>query len=156
VTGWLVLALVVLTAGVATAGFATVTRSGQSAASTTVRAREPQRAATVVTGSPAIASASAARALLAAAPSVVLVGAGNQADVVAAAAIARRAHAPLLLLPASGTAGQVAALRSTIRALAPSAVLALGVARRSLAADLPGVQLGAAARGLLVPAGAAP
>ncbi|HEY2314372.1 MAG TPA: hypothetical protein VGH96_12210 [Streptosporangiaceae bacterium] len=155
-TGWLVLALVVLTAGVATAGFATVTRSGQSAASTTVRAREPQRAATVVTGSPAIASASAARALLAAAPSVVLVGAGNQADVAAAAAIARRAHAPLLLLPASGTAGQVAALRSTIRALAPSAVLALGVARRSLAADLPGVHLVAAASALPVTAAAAP
>jgi hypothetical protein len=166
VTGWLVLTLIVAAATVATAGLVAVARSGQSAASTAVRAREPATAATVLTGSPAIATADEARALLTAAPSAVVAGTSSHAGLVAAAAIARRAHAPLLLMPASSAgstpaqvaqvAAQVAALRAAITALHPAAVLAVGVARTVLAADLPGVRLVSAASALPVTTAAAP
>jgi hypothetical protein len=153
---WLVLGLVLLAAAVATAGLVAVARPGKPAASVAVRAREPQAAASVLTGSPAEASTSAARALLARAPAVIVASTASRADVVAAAAIARQAHAPVLLMPAIATAAQVAALRSTISALGPSAVLAIGVARRSLAADLPRVHLVTAARALPVTTAATP
>jgi hypothetical protein len=154
-TAWIVLTLVVVLGAVATGGLIAVARSGQSAASIVVRAREPRSAVTVVAGSPAIASASAARALLSAAPAAVVAGTASRAGVVAAAAIARRAHAPLLLLPARPTAAQLTALRSAIKALGPSAVLAAGVARAALAADLPGVRVVSAASALPVTAAAA-
>ncbi len=169
--GWMVLALVVVAATVATAGLVAVARSGRPAASAAVRSREPVTAVTVLTGSPAIASADEARALLTTTPSAVVASASSRADVLAAAGIARRAHAPLLLMPAASAstaaaqpaaqvaaqvAGQVAALRDAIRALHPAAVLAVGVARSALAADLPGVRLVSTASALPATAAATP
>jgi hypothetical protein len=153
---WLVLGLVLLATAVATAGVVAVTRSSPSAASVSVRASELQAATSVLSGSPAGASASAARTLLAAAPAAIVASTASRADLVTAAAIARRAHAPMLLIPPAASTAQVAALRSTIRVLAPSAVLAIGVARRTLAADLPGVHLVTASSGLPVTTAAAP
>ena len=168
--GWLVLALIVVVATVATAGLVAVARSGRPAPSTAVRAREPVTAATVVAGSPVIASAEIARALLAAAPAAVVASAGSRADVLAAAGIARRVHAPLLLVPvadagattqpasqlATEAAAQVAALRGAIRALHPAVVLAVGVPRAALAADLPGVRLVSSVSALPATTAAAP
>jgi hypothetical protein len=170
VTGWLVLALVVVAATVATAGLVAVTRPVQSAARIVVRGREPATAATVLAGSPAVASADEARALLAGAPSAVVADPGRNADVVAAAGIARRAHAPLLLMPAPAAPGtslagsqgaaalaaQIAALRAAIKALHPTAVLAVGVSRSVLAADLPGVRVVSTASALPATTAAAP
>jgi hypothetical protein len=156
---WLVLGLVLLAAAVATAGVVTLQRSGQSAAraaSGVVRARVPQAAAAVLTGSPEIASAGTARALLVRAPSVVVASQASRANVVAAGAIARRAHAPMVLLPATATTAQVSALRDTIKALGPSAVLGIGVARHALAADLPGIRIVASATALPTVTAAAP
>jgi hypothetical protein len=150
-TGWLVLGLVMLAATVAIAGIVSVTRSGQSAATTvSLRAREPLQATSVVGGSPAIASASAARTLLTTAPAAVVASTASRADLVAAGAIAVRAHAPMLLVPPVADAAQLAVLRSTIRALAPSAVLAIGMTRRTMEAELPGVHLVTSAGGLPV------
>jgi hypothetical protein len=154
--GWLAVGIVVLAAAVTIAGVVTVTRSGESAASASLRPREPQAVTSVLTGSPAVASASAARALIATAPGVVLASTASRADLVAADAIALRAHVPLLLIPPVAAAADVSALRSTVRALAPSAVLAIGVARRTLAADLPRVHLVTAASGLPAITAAAP
>jgi hypothetical protein len=176
VAGWMVLALIVVAATVATAGLVAVARSGRSAASTAVRGREPVAAATVITGSPVIASADEARALLAAAPSAIVANVGSRADVLAAAGIARRAHAPLLLMPAGSRPGQsatqlagqtaaeaaaqvaaqMAAVRGAIRALHPAAVLAVGVPRSAVAADLPGVRLVSTASALPATMAAAP
>jgi len=138
--GWLAFGMVVLTAAVATAGVVTVTRSGKPAAHVTLRAREPVAATSVLTGTPAIASAGAARALFETAPAIILASTADHADLVAASAVALRAHAPLLLIPPVATAAEVSALRGAIRALTPSAVLAIGVAQRTLAADLPHVR----------------
>jgi hypothetical protein len=156
-TGWLVLGIVMLVAAVIIAGIAAMTRSAQSGATTnSVRAREPQQATTVLTGSPAIASASAARTLLATAPAAIVASTASRSGVLAAAAIAVRAHAPMLLVSPVADAAQVSALRSTIRALSPSAVLALGVARRTIAAELPGVHVVTTADDLPVITAAAP
>ena len=146
--GWLVLVLVVAAAAVATAGLVAMHRSGRPAISAAVRARMPTTPATVVSGSPVVASADEARALLAVAPSAVVTSTSSYADIVRAAGLARRAHAPLLLMPAAGTgttaaqlAAQVTVLRDAVRALHPTAVLAVGVSRSALTADLPGVRL---------------
>lgn len=154
--GWLALGIVVLAAAVTIASVVTVTRSVQSAASVSLRGREPQATTSVLAGSPAIASASVARALIATAPAAVVASTASRADLVAADAIALRAHVPLLLIPPVAAAAEVSALRSTIRALAPSAVLAIGVAQRTLATDLPGVNLVTAAGALPVTTAAAP
>jgi hypothetical protein len=154
VSGWTILALVVVVAAVATAGLVAALQPGQLSARTAVRSREPQTTATILTGSAAIASASVARTLLVSAPAVVVASTSTSADVVAGAAVARRAHAPLLLLP--GTAAQLTALRATIRALSPDAVLAIGLTSRALAADLPGVRVVSRARALPVTTAAAP
>jgi hypothetical protein len=133
-----------------------VTRSGGAAASVAVRAREPRATTSVLTGSPTIASASAARTLLATAPAVVVASTATRADVNEAAAIASRAHAPVLLLAPEAATAEVAALRSTIKALAPLAVLPIGLPRSSLAAELPGVRFVSAASALPVTTAAAP
>jgi len=140
VTRWTVLVLIVVAAAIAAAGVIALNRSVQpSAALAAVRAREPQTAATVVPGSPAIASASLARTLLVSAPAAVVASTSTRADVVAGALMARRAHAPLLL--AGSTVPELAALRAAIKALHPGAVLAVGLASHVLAADLPGVRV---------------
>ena len=157
-TGWLVLGLVMLATAVVIASITAITRSPQSSATTdSVRAREPQQATSVLAGSPAIASASAARTLLATAPAAILASpASSQSDLLAAAAIAVRAHAPMLLVPPVADAAQVSALHGTISALSPSAVLAIGVARRTIAAELPGVHVVATADDLPAITAAAP
>ncbi len=155
VTRLIVIALVVLAVVVATAGLVAVTRPGQ-AASAAARTRVPRAAATIVTGSPAIASADLAHALLASAPAAVVASTGSHADIAAGAAMARRAHAPLLLLPVRDTATQLAVLRATIKALNPGAVLAVGLASHALAADLPGIKVVGQASSLPVTTAAAP
>jgi hypothetical protein len=131
-----------LATAVVIAGVVSLTRSGESAATTdSVRAREPVQVASVLAGPPSVASASAARALLATAPAVIVTSTASRADVASAAAIAVRAHAPLLLDPPVADDAQVSALRAAIRALSPSAVLAIGVARHTIMTELPGVHL---------------
>jgi hypothetical protein len=154
--GWLALGMVVLAAAVATAGVVTVTRSGQSAASVSVRTHEPVAGTSVLSGSPAIASADAARTLFVTSPAIILASTSDRADLVAAGAIALRVHAPMLLMPPVATTAEVSALRGAIRALTPSAVLAIGVTRRTLAADLPHVHLVTSPGALPVTSAAAP
>jgi hypothetical protein len=155
ITGWMVIAIVILAVVVATAGLIAVTTSGPSAAAA-VRTRVPRTAATIVTGSPAVASADLAHALLVSAPAAVVASMSSRADIVAGAAMARRAHAPLLLLPVRDTTAQLAALRATIRALNPGAVLAVGLPSHALAADLPGIKVVGRASALPVTTAAAP
>jgi len=92
----------------------------------------------VLAGGPDVLAAGMARALFSSAPVVVVAGAGRPASVPAAAAWAGRAHAPLLL--ATGTRAG-AATRAEIASLHPRAVLAVGVRRAALAAQLPGTQV---------------
>ena len=126
-----------------------VVRSGGSSAATSVRTRQPGSVTSVVTGTPAGASAGTARLLLASAPAAVVANAASHADVTRAAAIARHAHAPLLLLtPGTGTAPQAAVLAAAVRALATRAVLPVGIGAPALSADLPGVKVVGSAGGL--------
>jgi hypothetical protein len=155
VTGWMVIAIVILAVVVAVAGLIAVTTSGPSAAAA-VRTRVPRTAATIVSGSPATASASLAHALLASAPAAVVASTSTRADVVTGAAMARRAHAPLLLLPVRDTAAQLSGLRATIAALKPRAVLAVGLTSHALAADLPGIRVVGKTSALPVTTAAAP
>jgi hypothetical protein len=92
----------------------------------------------VLAGAPDTLAAGAARALFSSAPVVVVANAGHSTDVSAAATRAGLAHAPLLL----ATGGRVgAATRTEIGSLHPRAVLAVGVARKALAAQLPGTRV---------------
>ncbi len=155
--GWIVLTLVIVAACVATAGVVAVVRSGGSSASVSVRTRQPASVTSVVTGSPAGASAGTARLLLASAPAAVVADAASHADVTRGAAIARHAHAPLLLLtPGAGTASQAAVLAAAVRALATRTVLPVGIGAPALSADLPGVKVVGNAGGLPTAAPAVP
>jgi hypothetical protein len=91
----------------------------------------------VLTGAPDVLAAGVARALFSSAPVVVVAGAGRPA-VSAAAAWAGRAHAPLLLATGA-TVGTVT--RAEIGALHPGAVLAVGVGRAALTAQLRGTRV---------------
>jgi len=123
----------------------------------------------VLAGAPDVVAGGVAARLFSAAPVVVVASPGSPADLAAAARSALRAHAPLLLLtsapprgtapggaaapaaraaarkvssrPASLAAVVSTALRAQIRALDPRAVLAAGVARDALAAQLPGIRV---------------
>jgi hypothetical protein len=97
-------------------------------------------------------TAGVAQDLFAFAPIVVAASASHPADLASAISGASRAHAPLLLTSAhAGTeAGSAATLHTEIRALHPRAVLAVGVARNALAAQLPGVHVVTAPAGLPV------
>jgi hypothetical protein len=92
----------------------------------------------VLAGPPDAVAAGAARTLFSAAPVVVIADAGSAVAVSAAVAGAERAHAPLLL-----TTGAVvgAATRAEVGSLRPHAVLAVGVGRGALAAQLPGTRV---------------
>src|SRR5215469_339156 len=92
----------------------------------------------VLAGAPDALAAGVARALFSSAPVVVVADSGHSADVSAAATRAGLAHAPLLL--ATG-AKAGAATRTEIASLHPRAVLAVGVARKALAAQLPGTRV---------------
>src|SRR5215469_11618568 len=148
--GWLAIGVVLLATAIATASVVTLTKSAHTAASVSVRTHEPQAATSVLTGSPSIASASTARTLFARAPVVIVASTASRADLASADAIAGRAHAPMLLIPPLAATADVAALRSTVRALATSAVLAVGVPRHTIAADLPHIQLVSSASALPV------
>ena len=92
----------------------------------------------VLAGAPDTVAAGVAHALFSSAPVVVVADAGHSADVSAGVARAERVHAPLLLTTGA-TVG--AATRTEIGSLHPSAVLAVGVVRRTLAAQLPGTRV---------------
>ena len=97
----------------------------------------------MLTGTPGVVAAAAARTLFASAPVVVVAGASSAAGLASAVRQAGRAHAPLLLAssPAGAGTGATAALRAGIGALNPRAVLAAGVAGNALSAQLPGVHV---------------
>jgi hypothetical protein len=92
----------------------------------------------VLAGAPDTLAAGVAHDLFSSAPVVVVANAGHPADVAAAVARAELAHAPLLLATGA-TVG--AATRMEIGSLHPRAVLAVGVDRNALAAQLPGARV---------------
>ena len=102
------------------------------------RAQPSASGTSVLAGAPDALAAGMAHALFSFAPVVVVADAGRPAKVSAAAARAARAHAPLLL--ATGTTVG-AATRAEIGSLHPRAVLAVGVGRNALAAQLPGTRV---------------
>ena len=108
------------------------------------RDHAPAHAATVLSGLPDAVAAGAAHELLSSAPAVVVAWPGNRAALRAAARRALRGHVPLLLARAPGTApGPVisAGTRAEIRALHARVVLAVGVRRAALAAELRGIRV---------------
>jgi len=123
------------------------------------RTRLPASATWVLAGAADVVAGGVAQGLFASAPVVVMASPDRSADLEVAARWALRAHAPLLLTSAStggavpgtaaaaarrpsGTAAVVSAmLRAQIRALDPRTVLAVGVARNVLAAQLPGIRV---------------
>lgn len=151
-----VLTLAVVVAAAVTAARAAGHRRPAPPARIAVRTHEPAAPVTVLSGSPAVASADLARLLLARAPDVVVANPAvtaaaadlTAADLTAAAATARRTHGPLLLSAAPGSHSDQTTLLSGIRSLRPAAVLAVGQPTHSLAAQLRGVRVTAIARGL--------
>ena len=92
----------------------------------------------VLSGAPDVVAAGVARTLFSFAPVVVVADAGRPAEISAGAAQAERAHAPLLLAR-GGTVGT--ATLAEIASLHPRAVLAVGVGRKALAAQLRGTRV---------------
>jgi hypothetical protein len=92
----------------------------------------------VLAGSPDALAVRVARTLFSFAPVVVIANENRPANVSAAAAWAGWAHAPLLLTTGT-TVG--AATRAEIGSLRPRAVLAVGVGRAALTAQLPGTRV---------------
>lgn len=133
-------ALVLLAAAVGMSSCADVARPSRRPESRLAARAKPAAAGTVVVldGAPDVLAAGTARALFSAAPVVVVTAAGRPAGVAAAAARAERAKAPLLLATGA-TLG--AATRAEIGSLHPRDVLAVGVARAVLTAQLPGVRV---------------
>ncbi len=103
----------------------------------------------MLVGSPDAVAGGVALRLFASAPLVVVANPNQPTDLAAAARSALREHAPLLLASAAaggtapgGAAAVVsAALRAQIRTLNSRAVLAVGVAAKVLAAQLPGIRV---------------
>jgi len=145
--------LVVVAAAGAASCTGTAARHGPPAhVRVTAHTRVPAPATSVLAGAPDAVAGGVASRLFASAPVVVVASPGRPAGLAAAARSALRAHAPLLLTAgpaaraaartASGPAVVVSAmLRAQIRALDPRAVLAAGVARDVLAAQLPGIRV---------------
>jgi hypothetical protein len=106
----------------------------------------------VVAGTPQAMTAGVAQDLFAFAPIVVATSASHPADLASAISGASRAHAPLLLTSAQAgpEARSAATLHTEIGALHPRAVLAVGVARSALAAQLPGIHVVTGTAGLPV------
>ena len=102
------------------------------------RAEPATPGASVLTGPPGALATDVARTLFSFAPVVVIADAGRAAAVSAAAARAAQAHAPLLL----ATGAVVGAVtRAEVGSLHPRAVLAVGIGRKALAAQLPGTRV---------------
>jgi hypothetical protein len=136
--------LVLFTVALATSSCAgAVAKPARAPDPMAAQTRPPSLATSVLAGSPGAVSVGVARALFAAAPVVVVASASNPAGLGPAIVAAGRAHAPLLLMQSKpGTAaGGAAAVSTEIRALHPRAVLASGVARRALAAQLHGIRV---------------
>jgi hypothetical protein len=104
-----------------------------------VRARLPAQATSVFAGTPEAVAAGVAQELFASAPVVVVTSANDPASLASAVKASSTAHAPVLLTSsrAATEAGGAAALQPVIRALAPRAVLAAGMAGNALTARLP-------------------
>ena len=100
----------------------------------TARAKPLTRGVLVLAGAPDALAAGMARALFSSAPVVVVADVSRPADVSAAAAGARRVHAPLLLATGATVGAET---RAEIRSLNPRAVLAVGLSRQALRAQLP-------------------
>jgi hypothetical protein len=109
------------------------------------RTRLPATATSVMSGAADVVAAGMAQRLFASAPVVVVARPGPPAELAAAVRSAVQAHAPLLLTSAvTGAAGPGGALRAQIQALNPRAVLAVGVPRKVLAAQLRHIRVVAA------------
>ena len=118
-----------------------------------VRTHPPAPVTSVLAGTPQAVTEGVAQALFAVAPIVVAASASHPADLASAVSRASRAHAPLLLLTSAqaGTeAGSAATLHTQLRALHPRTVLAVGVARSTLAAQLSGIHVVTSPAGLPV------
>src|SRR6516164_7328566 len=102
------------------------------------RAESAPPGTSVLAGAPDTLAAGAARALFSSAPVVVVADARHSTAVSAAALQAGLAHAPLLLATGARVGG---ATRTEIGSLHPRTVLAVGVARKALAAQLPGTRV---------------
>ena len=102
------------------------------------RAEPAPPGTSVLAGAPDTLAAGVARALFSSAPVVVVADSGHSADVSAAAVRAGLAHAPLLLATGASVG---AATRTEIGSLHPRAVLAVGIASKALAAQLPGTHV---------------
>jgi hypothetical protein len=102
------------------------------------RAAPAAAGTSVLVGSPDALATGVAQTLFSSAPVVVIADAGRVAEVSAAAARAAQAHAPLLLATGD-TVG--AATRAEIGSLHPRAVLAVGIGRKALAAQLHGTRV---------------
>ena len=114
--------------------------SPPSPAPLAARTRLLAPATSVLTGGPEVIAADTAHRLFASAPVVVVASPSQPADLPSAARLALLAHAPLLLTAAPAAAVS-ATLRAEVRALNPRAVLAVGVPRNALAAQLPGIRV---------------
>ena len=110
----------------------------------TARTRLLASATSVLTGTPDVVAEDVAQRLFASAPVVVVASPSPRAGA-AAVRQALRAHAPLLPTASGSSPAAVAAasamLRARIKALDPRAVLAVGVAAKVLAAQLPGIRV---------------
>jgi hypothetical protein len=102
------------------------------------RAEPAAPGTSVLAGPPGALATDVARTLFSFAPVVVIADAGRAAAVSAAAVRAAQAHAPLLLATVA-TVGAVT--RAEIGSLHPRAVLAVGIGRNALAAQLPGTRV---------------
>ena len=104
--------------------------------------RLPAATTSVLTGAADVVAAGTAQALFASAPVVVLASPGPPAELAAGVRSALRAHAPLLLTSAAaGGTGPDAMVQAQIQALNPRSVLAVGVPRKTLTAQLPHIHV---------------
>jgi hypothetical protein len=151
---WLLMGLIIA-AAVATAGLVDVALSHRTPATASARTRTAFPPAAEVSGTPVQVSIGAARALLTAAPDVVVANDASRADVLTAAAIAVRLHAPLLLAAVPGLPQQGTSLRTEVKALSSGTAVAIGIPDRTAAAEL-GIRVVASARGLPATGAAVP
>jgi hypothetical protein len=138
-----------------TACTATASPARHDPAYLVARTRPPASASSVLAGPAGALAAGVAEQLFAAAPVVVVANVGDPAGLPAAAARAEQAHAPLLLAspavsahpgsgvtqPGSASAQAASAeVRTAVGALRPRVVLAVGMPRAALSAQLPGIR----------------
>lgn len=137
--------LMTLTAAIAATSCSGHAVARHSSVHLMARTRPPALTTSVLSGGPDALADAVAGKLLSSAPVVVVTGATSPAGLAAAASRARKAHAPLLLAsarrPSARGSNASAGLRAEVRALHPRAVLAIGISRSVLAAQLPGTRV---------------